>query len=380
MVLDNVLIPWEDVFFYRHTKAAQYIRGTLHRYSAFPYTLRVLYVADMMIGAALWNAKQTGLDKLQAVREKLADLVCYREGINAHLTASIALAQKSPGGLLMPHQSMLYAGRILACANLPQMMHIARELCGGQICVTPNEAAFTSEGSEQLAGEVLQPERQLAGRGPPQAARLRARPAQLGLCRPPADLRAVRAGAALQSSRRGLQQLRFLRPARLRQARRGPVGPRRREGEMMVEADRFREAMRRMASGVSVVTTDGPAGRFGVTVSSMCSLSMEPPSVIACVHHLSPAFDAIVKNGVFCANVLAAEQSCVSDSFAGRLLELKDDKFACAQWDDAADRQPGAQGRADRVRLPAEPRRRVRLAPHPDGHGGRAARARRPAR
>ena len=100
----------------------------------------------MMIGAALWNAKQTGLDKLQAVREKLADLVCYREGINAHLTASIAAAQQSPGGLLMPNQSMLYAGRVFACANLPQMMHIARELCGGQICVTPNEAAFKAAG------------------------------------------------------------------------------------------------------------------------------------------------------------------------------------------------------------------------------------------
>src|SRR5262245_34357715 len=149
MVLDNVLIPWEDVFFYRHTRAAQYIRGALHRYSAFPYTLRVLYLADMMIGAALWNAKQTGLDKLQAVREKLADLVCYREGINAHLTASIALAQRSPGGLLMPHQSILYAGRVHACSNLPQMMHIARELCGGQICVTPNAAAFATDGSRQ---------------------------------------------------------------------------------------------------------------------------------------------------------------------------------------------------------------------------------------
>ena len=114
MVLDDVLIPWEDVFFYRHTRAAQYIRGTLHRYSAFPYTLRVLYIADMMIGAALWNAKQTGLDKLQAVREKLADLVCYREGINAHLDRRRSRwRQRSPGGLLMPHQSMLYAGRVL---------------------------------------------------------------------------------------------------------------------------------------------------------------------------------------------------------------------------------------------------------------------------
>ncbi|MBV9858535.1 MAG: 4-hydroxyphenylacetate 3-hydroxylase family protein [Alphaproteobacteria bacterium] len=146
VVFDDVLIPWEDVFFYRHTRAASYIRGTLHRYSAFPYVLRILYMADMMIGAALWNARQTGLDKLQAVREKLADIVCYREGINAHLVAAIAEAQPSPGGLLMPHQSLLYAGRVHACANLPQMMHIARELCGGQICVTPNAAAFETAG------------------------------------------------------------------------------------------------------------------------------------------------------------------------------------------------------------------------------------------
>lgn len=147
VVFDDVLIPWEDVFFYRHTRAAQFVRSTLHRYSAFPYVLRLLYVADMMIGAAMWNAKQTGLDKLQSVREKLADLVCYREGINAHLTASIAMAEKSSGGLLMPQQSMLYAGRVFACSQLPAMMHIARELCGGQICITPNANAFDAKGS-----------------------------------------------------------------------------------------------------------------------------------------------------------------------------------------------------------------------------------------
>jgi 4-hydroxyphenylacetate 3-monooxygenase len=148
MVLDDVLIPWEDVFFHRYTEGARFIRSTLHRYSAFPYVLRVLYTADMMIGAAMWNCKQTGLDKMQSVKEKLADMVAYREGIRAHLAASIALAEKSPGGLLMPNQSLLYAGRIHACSNLPQIMHIARELCGGQLCVTPNAAAFTSAGTE----------------------------------------------------------------------------------------------------------------------------------------------------------------------------------------------------------------------------------------
>ena len=150
VVFDDVLIPWEDVFFYRHTRAAQHIRATVHRYSAFPYVLRLLYVADMMIGAAMWSAKQTGLEKLQSVQEKLADLVCYREGIRAHLEASIALVETSPAGLAMPNQSILYAGRVLACSQLPAMMHTARELIGGQICVTPESDQFTGEAAPWL--------------------------------------------------------------------------------------------------------------------------------------------------------------------------------------------------------------------------------------
>jgi 4-hydroxyphenylacetate 3-monooxygenase len=144
VIFDNVEIPWENVLFYRHTRAASYIRATLHRYSAFAYTQRVLRLADMMIGAALFNARQTGLEKQQAVQEKLAELACFREGINAHLTASIAMAEASPGGLLMPNQSLLYTGRVLASSQLPAMMHIARELCGGQICVTPDYATFVN--------------------------------------------------------------------------------------------------------------------------------------------------------------------------------------------------------------------------------------------
>src|SRR4029079_2925028 len=106
------------------------------------FVQRILRFADMMIGVAMLNARQTGLEKQQAVQEKLATLAVYREGINAHLTAAIGEAEPSPGGLLMPNQSLLYTGRVLACSQLAQMMHIARDLCGGQICVTPNAASF----------------------------------------------------------------------------------------------------------------------------------------------------------------------------------------------------------------------------------------------
>jgi 4-hydroxyphenylacetate 3-monooxygenase len=142
VIFDDVLIPWENVLFYRHTKAAVFIRATLHRYSAFAFVQRSLKFADMMIGAALFNVRQTGLEKQQAVQEKLSQLAVYREGINAHLTAAIALPERSPGGLMMPNQSLLYTGRVHAGSQLPQMMHLARELCGGQICVTPDKASF----------------------------------------------------------------------------------------------------------------------------------------------------------------------------------------------------------------------------------------------
>lgn len=142
VVFDDVEIPWEDVFFYQHTKAATYIRQTLHRYSAYPFVLRVIRLADMLIGTALWNVKQTGLDKVPAVQEKLARLACYREGIHAHLTAAVKLGETSPGGLYMPNQSLLYSGRILASSQLPEMMHLARELCGGQMVLTPDYASF----------------------------------------------------------------------------------------------------------------------------------------------------------------------------------------------------------------------------------------------
>ena len=142
VIFDNVLVPWENVLFYRHTRAASFIRSTLHRYSAFAFVQRLQTLADMMIGAALHNVRQTGLDKQQAVREKLAQLAVYRETINAHLTASIALAEPSPSDLLMPNQSLLYTGRVQAISNLPAMMHLTRELCGGQICVTPDSASF----------------------------------------------------------------------------------------------------------------------------------------------------------------------------------------------------------------------------------------------
>lgn len=96
--------------------------------------------------------------------------------------------------------------------------------------------------------------------------------------------------------------------------------------------DRFLEGMSYAACTVNVVTTDGAHGRAGVTVSAMCSVSADPPSLLVCVHHLSCASEIIRNNGVLCVNVLRDDQASISDTFAGRIPTKSDDKFSCAVW------------------------------------------------
>ena len=94
---------------------------------------------------------------------------------------------------------------------------------------------------------------------------------------------------------------------------------------------RFLTGMSHAAATVNVVTTDGPAGRIGVTVSAMSSVSADTakPTLLVCVHRDSPSAQAIMDNGVFCVNVLRDDQSYISDTFAGRFREEVPDKFDC---------------------------------------------------
>lgn len=110
---------------------------------------------------------------------------------------------------------------------------------------------------------------------------------------------------------------------------------------------RFLEGMSRVASTVSVVTTDGPAGRAGVTVSAMSSVSADGPRpvLLVCVHKASPAAAAIRANGCFAVNLLRDDQSAVSDVFAGRAKTEAGDKFACAAWTRLATGAPVVEDR-----------------------------------
>lgn len=94
---------------------------------------------------------------------------------------------------------------------------------------------------------------------------------------------------------------------------------------------RFRDAMAQLSAGVSIITTDGSAGRSGCTATAVCSVSDDPPTLLVCLNRTSRNNSVIRTNGRLCVNILTADQEPLARSFADSTLSM-DERFAQASW------------------------------------------------
>lgn len=131
MVFDDVFIPRENVIFSRKPKLAAQIRTDLHNWAAQGFLVRSLAKADLLVGTALLLCDQTRLEPFPAVREKIAQLMQFRETINAFIMAAEATYEKSRTGMAMPNQAIQNAGRVFSSTNYYKMVQILRDLAGG---------------------------------------------------------------------------------------------------------------------------------------------------------------------------------------------------------------------------------------------------------
>lgn len=98
----------------------------------------------------------------------------------------------------------------------------------------------------------------------------------------------------------------------------------------------FRSAMATLPSPVSVVTTDGPRGRMGITVSAVCTVTDTPPTVLLCVNRSSFAHEIFAANERLCVNVLRADDDDLAMHFAGAGDTSLDERFGWDIWDHEA--------------------------------------------
>jgi flavin reductase (DIM6/NTAB) family NADH-FMN oxidoreductase RutF len=97
------------------------------------------------------------------------------------------------------------------------------------------------------------------------------------------------------------------------------------------EQNLLRSFFRQMPSGVSVITAFGPEGPVGATVSSVCSLSLDPPLLLACLTRHSRTLSALQSARCFAVNLLRVNQSERSTAFA-RPRADGEQQFADASW------------------------------------------------
>ena len=94
---------------------------------------------------------------------------------------------------------------------------------------------------------------------------------------------------------------------------------------------RFKQAMRRLASGVALITTTRDGTPHGLVATSVTSVSGEPPSLLVCVNRTASAHDPILEARVFCVNLLASHNEAVAGTFTDPARRA--DRFSVGTWD-----------------------------------------------
>lgn len=106
----------------------------------------------------------------------------------------------------------------------------------------------------------------------------------------------------------------------------------------------YRAIMRHQAGAVTVIAAGAPGARSGLTATAVCSLSDDPPTILACIRRTASAHDVIHRLGAFSVNLLSSDQQDVAERFSGSLGLRGEDRFAGHHWTTLITGAPVLQG------------------------------------
>jgi flavin reductase (DIM6/NTAB) family NADH-FMN oxidoreductase RutF len=102
--------------------------------------------------------------------------------------------------------------------------------------------------------------------------------------------------------------------------------------ETEVTSSDFRNAMRQLTGGVSVITAGRGRDVSGMTVTSVSSLSVDPPALIVSINRESSSWPLVKRYGFFGVNILTSDQIDIAERFTGKGGLKGADRFAGVRW------------------------------------------------
>ena len=94
----------------------------------------------------------------------------------------------------------------------------------------------------------------------------------------------------------------------------------------------FRDAMSSLSAAVNIITTNGNAGKCGLTATAVCSITDSPPTVMIAVNQNSKTNATLKENGVVAINILAKEHEEIAKDFAGFTQLDIEERFRRHAW------------------------------------------------
>lgn len=108
------------------------------------------------------------------------------------------------------------------------------------------------------------------------------------------------------------------------------ITPIRREGDTWDSSEAFRAGMRQLASGVSIITSGTGAAPVGMVATAVCSVSIEPPTLLVSISRTASAYPTIEASGRLCVNVLGTSHDDLIARFT--TPDRRAGRFTGAAW------------------------------------------------
>lgn len=146
VVFDNVLIPWERVFFYDDTTVANdfMISSSFHSFSLHQVIARQIIKTEFVLGIVQSIIKTINIAEYQHVQEKATEVIVALESLKALLMKSEMEAKVNSFGLMEPDRLTLHAAITIFPRIYPRLTEIIQLLGASGLMSIPTENDFNS--------------------------------------------------------------------------------------------------------------------------------------------------------------------------------------------------------------------------------------------
>lgn len=145
IIFDDVFVPAERVFLDGQVGHSATFAHALGLWERLGGTAHMSEFADQLVGLAQLIAEANGTERINHIREKIAEMVIYATMVRSGLEAAIANAEESPEGWYFPSELYTNAAKHYAAADYSLMVRHLHDIGGGSILTAPSTADLDND-------------------------------------------------------------------------------------------------------------------------------------------------------------------------------------------------------------------------------------------